>query len=71
MRVEIGPGLLRVTDDGVGTAGAEKGNGLRGLEERVRAAGGSLRLRYPAPAGSPDPGAGSGAGPGTQLEVVL
>lgn len=71
VRVEIGPGLLRVTDDGVGTAGAEKGNGLHGLEERVRAAGGSLRLRYPTPAGSPDPGAGSGAGPGTQLEVVL
>ncbi len=63
--VELAPGLVRVTDDGAGAAGHELGNGLRGLSERVRAAGGTLTLTSPAPGG------GTGTGPGTLLEVRL
>jgi signal transduction histidine kinase len=46
-------GTLRawVTDDGVGGAALDKGHGLRGLEERLHAAGG--RLRVTSPAGGP------------------
>ena len=40
-----------VTDDGVGGAALDKGHGLRGLEDRVQAAGG--RLRVTSPAGGP------------------
>lgn len=39
--VTLGPGTLVVSDDGVGTSGAE-GNGLRGLRERVAASGGRV-----------------------------
>lgn len=39
--VELGPGTLIVTDDGVGGTGVE-GNGLRGLRERVSASGGTV-----------------------------
>lgn len=39
--IELGPGSLVVTDDGVGGTGVE-GNGLRGLRERVAASGGSV-----------------------------
>ncbi|GAA1980029.1 sensor histidine kinase [Kitasatospora viridis] len=47
------PGTLRVwvSDDGVGGAAPGKGHGLRGLEERVGAVGG--RLRVASPAGGP------------------
>jgi signal transduction histidine kinase len=42
-------GTLRawVTDDGVGGAAVDKGHGLRGLEDRLRAAGGWLRVTSP------------------------
>jgi signal transduction histidine kinase len=46
-------GTLRawVTDDGVGGAALDKGHGLRGLDDRVRAIGG--RLRVTSPSGGP------------------
>jgi signal transduction histidine kinase len=46
-------GTLRawVTDDGVGGAALAKGHGLRGLDDRLRAAGG--RLRVSSPCGGP------------------
>lgn len=42
-------GVLRVwvADDGVGGAAFAKGHGLRGLADRVRAAGGRLRVSSP------------------------
>ena len=48
-----GAGTLRVwvTDDGVGGAALDKGHGLQGLDDRVRAAGG--RLRVTSPGGGP------------------
>lgn len=48
-----GGGTLRawVRDDGVGGAALDKGHGLRGLDDRLRAAGG--RLRVTSPAGGP------------------
>ena len=44
-----GAGTLRVwvTDDGVGGAALDKGHGLRGLADRMHAAGGRLRLTSP------------------------
>jgi signal transduction histidine kinase len=44
-----GDGALRVwvTDDGVGGAALDKGHGLRGLDDRVHAAGGQLRVTSP------------------------
>ncbi len=59
-----GPVLLRVTDDGIGLDGRPAGNGLRGLHERVEAAGGELRI------GWPDDSNGLGSG-GTRVEVVV
>lgn len=50
--------LLRVTDDGVGVASSDEGNGLTGLRERVRAAGADLRV------GQAEVGAG------TMVEVI-
>jgi signal transduction histidine kinase len=44
-----GAGTLRawVTDDGVGGAALDKGHGLRGLDDRLHAAGGRLRITSP------------------------
>ncbi len=44
-----GEGALRVwvTDDGMGGAALEKGHGLRGLDDRLHAAGGRLRVTSP------------------------
>jgi signal transduction histidine kinase len=39
---------VRVSDDGVGGAALGKGHGLRGLDDRVRALGGELRVASPA-----------------------
>jgi two-component system sensor histidine kinase DesK len=56
--VELGPTGLVVADDGAGfeATGGREGNGLRGMRERVSAAGGTLQIS---------------GGPGTRLEVVL
>jgi signal transduction histidine kinase len=40
-----------VTDDGVGDAALDKGHGLRGLDDRLHAVGG--RLRVTSPSGGP------------------
>ncbi len=56
--VHLGTDELRVTDDGCGTSGRKEGHGLRGIRERVLAAGGTLTLS-PGPSG------------GTVLEVSL
>ncbi|MEZ5407875.1 MAG: sensor histidine kinase [Acidimicrobiales bacterium] len=48
--------LLRIDDDGVGMGPGAEGNGLRGLRERVEAAGATLRIRSDG---------------GTRLEVVV
>jgi signal transduction histidine kinase len=60
VQVRTDDGVLRilVTDDGVGGADPRAGSGLRGLTDRVEAAGGTLCLASP-PAG------------GTRLEVEL
>ena len=42
--VQLDPAALRVVDDGRGCEGASPGNGLQGVSERVRAAGGRLRV---------------------------
>jgi two-component system sensor histidine kinase DesK len=47
--VKVGPSMLSVTDDGRGCSGPE-GNGLRGVRERVAAAGGALSIA-PGPGG--------------------
>jgi two-component system sensor histidine kinase DesK len=57
--VELGPSSLRVTDDGCGRSGRQEGNGLRGVRERVSAAGGKLDV-CPGPDGR-----------GTRVEVEL
>ena len=57
--VGIGRSTLSVTDNGRGCSGRPDGNGLRGLRERVAAAGGTLHVR-------PGPG-----GRGTTLRVEL
>ncbi len=56
--IELSPTGVVVADDGVGLAANDghDGNGLRGMRERVSAAGGTLHLS---------------GGPGTRVEVVL
>jgi two-component system sensor histidine kinase DesK len=49
--VELGPALLEVRDDGRGLRGSGEGHGLRGLRERVSAAGGTVDV-----AAAPDGG---------------
>lgn len=58
-RIDLGTNVLRVTDDGRGLDGRAPGNGLRGVRERVEAAGGHLQV-----------GPGQD-GHGTVLEVTL
>lgn len=57
--VELTSDGLTVTDDGRGTGGRKMGNGLRGMQERVEQAGGTLMVG-PGPDGA-----------GTRLEVKL
>jgi two-component system, NarL family, sensor histidine kinase DesK len=54
--VDLGPRGLSVTDDGAGVS-APEGNGLRGMRERVSAAGGTLEV--------------TDARPGTRVRVEL
>ncbi|KGN34584.1 histidine kinase [Knoellia sinensis KCTC 19936] len=56
-RVVLGPSSLTVEDDGRGPSGLREGNGLRGVRERVDAAGGELRV--------------IDVSPGVRLEVSL
>jgi two-component system sensor histidine kinase DesK len=56
--VELGATRLAVIDDGCGTDDLREGNGLRGVRERVGAAGGSVSLT-------------TGPSGGTVLEVLL
>lgn len=58
-RVELGSDWLTVCDDGRGVRGRREGNGLRGLRERVRGAGGTVIVEP-----GPD-------GVGTELRVQL
>ena len=45
--VHLAPGMLRVSDDGVGLAGNQPGNGLEGLRSRFEQEGGSLTIVSP------------------------
>ena len=47
LRHSAGTLRLWVTDDGVGGAALDKGHGLRGLDDRLHAAGGTLRVTSP------------------------
>lgn len=58
-RVAWGSDWLTITDDGIGWGDASEGNGIRGLRERVRPAGGTVAL-----AAGPD-------GKGTEMKVQL
>ena len=74
--VHLEPGLLRVSDDGVGLAGSRPGNGLEGLRSRIEHEGGSLAMTSPfsspdaPPTAVEDCCAGAPSG-GTRLEVRL
>jgi signal transduction histidine kinase len=46
-RIEAGRLLVEVVDDGVGGADPARGSGLRGLEDRLAALGGRLRIESP------------------------
>ena len=54
IRVDAADGLLvlEVTDDGVGGASSAGGSGLRGLADRVEAAGGRLKVESPVGGGT-------------------
>lgn len=56
--IQLSPTGLVIADDGTGfeADGSHDGNGLRGMRERVSAAGGTLHLS---------------GDPGTRVEVVL
>ena len=45
--VHLAPGLLRVSDDGIGLAGDKPGNGLEGLHSRIEQEGGCLNMTSP------------------------
>lgn len=59
-RIEVGPGWLTVSDDGVGLPEDPRGTGISGMRQRISEAGGTLHLR------PLTPGADS---PGTIVEV--
>ncbi|WP_243896328.1 sensor histidine kinase [Actinomyces bowdenii] len=68
VEVEVAPGRLRVVDNGCGMDGAALGNGLRGLRQRIEAAGGELRLTSPAPR---PPSGQARSSRGAEVEVIL
>ena len=45
--VHLAPGLLRVSDDGIGLASDKPGNGLEGLRSRIEQEGGCLTMTSP------------------------
>lgn len=45
--VHLEPGLLQVSDDGIGLTGSRPGNGLEGLRSRMEHEGGSLTMTSP------------------------
>ena len=74
--VHLEPGLLRVSDDGVGLAGDKPGNGLAGLRARCEQEDGSLTIISPLTPRTDSSGTGTtdSAGVttgGTRLEVRL
>ncbi|WP_243858917.1 histidine kinase [Actinomyces sp. ZJ308] len=74
--VHLAPGLLQVSDDGVGLSGSRPGNGLEGLRSRMEHEGGSLTMTSPFSRPGAPPDAVDGACPdrsggGTRLEVRL
>ena len=74
--VHLEPGLLRVSDDGVGLTGDQPGNGLAGLRARCEQEDGSLTIISPLTPRTDSSGAGTTdtAGVttgGTRLEVRL
>ena len=76
MAVHLEPGLLRVSDDGVGLAGDQPGNGLAGLRSRCEQEGGSLTMTSPLTGRTDSSGAGTTDSAdvttgGTRLEVRL
>ena len=74
--VHLAPGLLRVSDDGVGLAGDKPGNGLEGLRSRIEQEGGCLTMTSPInrrteSSGAVDTDSTDVQSGGTRLEVRL
>ena len=74
--VHLAPGLLRVSDDGIGLAGDKPGNGLEGLRSRIEQEGGCLTMTSPITrrtesSGAVDTDSTDVQSGGTRLEVRL
>ena len=74
--VHLAPGLLRVSDDGIGLAGDKPGNGLEGLRSRIEQEGGCLTMTSPInrrteSSGAVDTDSTDVQSGGTRLEVRL
>ena len=74
--VHLAPGLLRVSDDGIGLAGDKPGNGLEGLRSRIEQEGGCLTITSPITrrtesSGAVDTDSTDVQSGGTRLEVRL
>jgi len=79
--VRLSPSCVEISDDGIGAA-APAGNGLRGLRERVAAAGGALdagplqprgwqlRVWMPSAVARPPAGGTPGAAEGTSFTAA-
>ena len=74
--VHLAPGMLRVSDDGIGLAGDKPGNGLEGLRSRIEQEGGSLTMTSPltrrtGTSGDVETDSADMPSGGTRLEVTL
>ena len=74
--VHLAPGLLRVSDDGIGLASDKPGNGLEGLRSRIEQEGGCLTMTSPInrrteSSGAVDTDSTDVQSGGTRLEVRL
>ena len=74
--VHLAPGMLRVSDDGIGLAGDKPGNGLEGLRSRIEQEGGCLTMTSPInrrteSSGAVDTDSTDVQSGGTRLEVRL